>query len=76
VKWGSGLAIRLPKALIKQTHLQEGDFVQIEVLGGHIDLTPGERIPPLEKLVAQITPENRHGETDWGPARGKEIVGW
>ncbi len=26
-----------------------------------------------EELVAQITPENRHGETNWGPAVGKEI---
>jgi len=27
----------------------------------------------LEELVAQITPENRHGEIDIGSAVGKEI---
>lgn len=26
----------------------------------------------LEELLAQITPENVHGETDWGPAVGGE----
>jgi hypothetical protein len=31
-------------------------------------------IPPLQELVAQITPENRYGETATGPARGKETL--
>ena len=26
----------------------------------------------LENLVAGITPDNRHGEADWGAARGAE----
>jgi antitoxin component of MazEF toxin-antitoxin module len=30
--------------------------------------------PTLEELVAGITPENRHGGTNWGPDVGKEIV--
>jgi antitoxin component of MazEF toxin-antitoxin module len=30
----------------------------------------------LKELVAKITPENRHGETDWGPDVEKEIVEW
>jgi hypothetical protein len=33
-------------------------------------------IPSLEGLLAQITPENRHAEVNWGPAVGKEIVHW
>ena len=35
-----------------------------------------ERVPTLEELLPQIAPENCHGETDWGPDRGKEIVEW
>jgi antitoxin component of MazEF toxin-antitoxin module len=27
----------------------------------------------LARLVAQVTPENRHEETDWGLPQGKEI---
>ena len=36
----------------------------------------GDRIPTLEALVAQITPENRYAETEWGPDQGKETVEW
>jgi antitoxin component of MazEF toxin-antitoxin module len=27
----------------------------------------------LDELVAGITEENRHGETDWGPEVGREV---
>jgi antitoxin MazE len=73
VNWGKSLAVRIPKAVAEQAGLQEGDAVSIEILEGHIELRPAERIPTLEELVAQITPENRHGDIDWGPAVGKEI---
>ncbi len=72
-KWGNSLAVRIPKAVAGQARLQEGDAVAIKVLDGHIELRPAEPIPTLEELVAQITPENRHAEIDWGPAVGKEI---
>jgi len=35
-------------------------------------LRPPSREYSLEELVAGITPENRHGETDWGQALGRE----
>ena len=72
-KWGNRLAARIPKAVAEQARLQEGDAVSVEVVDGHFELRSAERIPTLEELVAQITPENRHGEIDWGPAVGKEI---
>jgi antitoxin MazE len=75
-KWGNSLAVRIPKNVAEQAHLREGDSVMIEALEGHIEVRPAERIPTLEELVAQITPENRHEETDWGPDRGKEIIKW
>jgi antitoxin MazE len=73
VKWGKGLAVRIPKAVAEQARLQEGDAVSIEVLNGRVELRLAEGIPTLEELVAQITPENRHGEIDWGPDVGKEM---
>jgi antitoxin MazE len=72
-KWGNNLAVRIPKAVAEQARLQEGDAVSIEVVDGHIELRSTERIPTLEELVAQITPENHRGKIDWGPAVGKEI---
>jgi antitoxin MazE len=75
-KWGNSLAVRIPKAVAEQARLQEGDPILIEVVKGRIELRPAESIPTLEELVSQITPENRHEETDWGPDVGKEIVEW
>ena len=75
-KWGNSLAVRIPKAVAEQARLQEGDAVLIEVLSGHIEVRPAERIPTLAELVAQITAENRYEKTDWGPDVGKEIVEW
>jgi antitoxin MazE len=75
-KWGNSLAVRIPKAVAEQARLQEGDSIVIEAVQGRIELRPAARIPTLEELVAQITLENRHEETDWGPDVGKEIVEW
>lgn len=75
-KWGNSLAVRIPKAVAEQACLREGDAILIEVLEGHIEVRPAERIPTLEELVAQITQEKRHGESDWGTDVGKEIVEW
>jgi antitoxin MazE len=75
-KWGNSLAVRIPKAVADQARMQEGDPILIEVVKGRIELRPAERIPTLEELVAQITPENRYEETDWGPDVGKEIIEW
>jgi antitoxin MazE len=75
-KWGNSLAVRIPKSVAEQARLREGDSIVIEALEGHIEVRPAERIPTLEELVAQITPKNRHKETEWGPEVGKEVVEW
>jgi antitoxin MazE len=72
-KWGNNLAVRIPRAVAEQARLQEGDEVSIEVVDRHIELRSAVRIPTLEELVAQITPENRHGEIDWQPGVWNEI---
>ena len=74
--WGNSLAVRIPKDVAEEARLAEGDSIVIEALEGRIELRPAERIPTLEELVAQITSENCHEETNWGPDRGKEIVEW
>jgi len=75
-KWGNSLAVRIPKDVAEQARLHEGDSIVIETLDGRVQLRPAERIPTLEELVAQITKQNRHEETDWGPDVGKEIIEW
>jgi antitoxin component of MazEF toxin-antitoxin module len=36
-------------------------------------MATSEHSPSLDELVSQITPENRHGETDTGIAVGNEV---
>ncbi len=72
-KWGNSLAIRIPLAIARQAQLNEGDSVNLTLnREGAIVLRPARRKYRLTDLVAQITPQNRHRETDWGQVQGKE----
>ena len=77
VKWGNSLAIRIPKAVIQEARLKEGDRLEIEAAGdGRFEVRRPNRTPSLAQLVAQITPENRYPEISSGRAIGKEVVEW
>jgi antitoxin MazE len=72
-KWGNSLAIRIPLALAKQARLSEGDSLAIDVeKDGSIVLRSSRRTYELSELVSQITPENRHRETEWGEPQGEK----
>jgi antitoxin MazE len=72
-KWGNSLGLRLPKSVTTEAQLSEGDSVDITLRDGAIVITPARRRYTLEELVEQITPENRHEETDWGRPVGREV---
>jgi len=77
VKWGNSLAIRIPKSIIQEAKLKEGDALEIEAAGdGRFEVRRPSRIPTLSQLVAQITRENRYREISAGPETGKETVEW
>jgi antitoxin MazE len=76
VKWGNSLAVRIPKPLAEEAGLVEGDHVLMEAVSGQIKLRRAERVPTLQELVAQITPENRYTEVSTGRERRKEAVEW
>lgn len=71
-KWGNSLGVRIPKAYAEEVGLSEGATVEVKLSGRKLILTPAQQAYELEALVAGITPENRHGETDWGKPIGKE----
>jgi antitoxin MazE len=72
-KWGNSLAVRIPFAIAKEAALSEGDSVKLALDGeGGIILRPTRRRYELSDLVGQITPKNRHRETDWGRPKGEE----
>lgn len=77
VKWGNSLAVRIPKPIIEQAKLKEGDSLVIEAASeGCVELRKATKVPTLAQLVSQITPENRYSEISIGKAVGKEAVEW
>jgi antitoxin MazE len=73
VRWGNSQAVRLPKEILKQARLREGDELTVRIENGRIALEPTDPEITLEKLVAGITLRNRHREQDWGRPIGHEV---
>lgn len=71
-KWGNSLAVRLPGSFAKELGLDEGAELDVSLVEGGLLLRPRVKELTLEELVSRITPENIHGETDWGPPVGRE----
>jgi len=72
-KWGNSLAVRIPKPVVAAAKLKAGDDLEVDVdEAGSVSIRKQQLRPTLEELVRGITPENRHGETDWGNPIGKE----
>ncbi len=71
-KWGTSVAVRLPKAVLEAATLKLGDSVEIEVRGRMIIIQPAADKPTIDDLLAGINPENCHAATDWGAPVGNE----
>lgn len=53
---------------------KKGSRVRLTVEKNRIVMEPVEKAKiTLESLLAKVTPENIHPETDWGKPMGKEI---
>jgi len=72
MKWGNSKAVRLPKTVLDEAHIHEGDEMSIRVENGRIEMAPMKTPPTLEELVSRITPENCHRESNWGKPAGNE----
>ena len=74
-KWGNSLAVRIPIEIARESRIAEGASVDVAVDDGKIVITPAPKLSPghsLDRLVRGISPENRHGEVDFGGAAGFE----
>jgi antitoxin MazE len=75
-KWGNSSGVRLPKKIIKAAKLKDDQLLKVSLKGQSIVLTPikGAEEFTLKKMLEGVTPENVHGEFDWGPDVGAEII--
>ena len=73
-KWGNSLAVRIPKAFVKEAHVAYGTSVDLSVSAGKIVIDP--QVEPeyrLEDLLKGITKGNIHAEVEAGHAVGREV---
>lgn len=72
-KWGNSLALRIPRALASQIGLESGSPVRLSLRRKELVIVPVPRPRlTLDDLLAQVTEENLHAETDTGRAVGGE----
>jgi antitoxin MazE len=73
-KWGNSLALRIPRAFAAEAGLRKEGPVDISLADGELVIRPlAERKLTLRQLLAGVTKENLHHETDTGHAVGKEV---
>jgi antitoxin MazE len=73
-QWGNSLALRIPKAFAHQAKVKKGSRVRLTIEKNRLVVEPVKEAKiTLETLLAKVTPENIHPETDWGKPMGKEI---
>jgi antitoxin component of MazEF toxin-antitoxin module len=47
--------------------------VQLRVDADELEIRPARPRYRLNALVRGMTPQNRHADTDWGTAQGREV---
>ena len=73
-KWGNSLAVRIPKAFVKEANVAHGTAVDLSVDDGRIVIDPHPKSAyRLEDLLKGVTKRNIHAEVETGDAAGKEV---
>ena len=69
-RWGTSLAVRIPKPIAEQWGVQEGSAIEIVSRGDQVVLS--KKSYDLTEMLARVTVDNIHAEQDTGPAQGNE----
>ena len=73
-KTENGITLTLPNDVVDHPALASGETVHLAIKDSRLVLThPDAKRYNIEEMLATITPENPHGDIDWGPPVGKEI---
>lgn len=75
-RWGNSIALRIPNGVARILQVTEGSSASLQVKDGSLVVTPVDVVPKydINQLIAAITPENLHGETDTGESIGNEFA--
>ena len=73
-KWGNSLAVRIPKNLAEELHLQTNSEIEMVLEDRALVIrTISQPQYDLDELLAGVTSDNIHGEVDWGSPVGNEV---
>jgi antitoxin MazE len=73
-KWGNSIGLRIPKTFAKELNITADTEVELFSQDGQLIVKPIR--PPkytLSELLAGVTDENTHNETNTGALTGKEL---
>lgn len=74
-KWGNSASVRIPAGIMQAARLHLDDLVDVREQDGRIVIVPIRNDEyDLAQLLAAITPENLHGELDFGAPVGQELL--
>lgn len=74
-KWGNSASVRIPSAIMQAAHLELDATVEVREEDGRIVIDPiRETAFDLDDLLGGITPENVHGEAEFGDPVGNEAL--
>jgi antitoxin MazE len=74
VTWGNSLALRIPKPYALEMGFEKDTPIELGISDGRLVVAKHEaETPTLDELIAGITPENLHGEMDFGEPVGNEV---
>jgi antitoxin MazE len=71
IERGENITVSVPKSVAERSNIVGGSFVDVRVEDGSLVLSKAPRYS-LDELLAEITDENIHAETDTGPPVGRE----
>ena len=73
-KWGNSLAVRIPKHVAEELHIDQHTEVDLQVAEGELHIKP-KAVPhySLDDLLPQISADNTHREIETGTPQGNEV---
>lgn len=73
-RWGNSLGMRIPKGVIEQENIKEGDRMMIEASEGTLVIHKIRTIKKykLQHIIGSFQPVEEAPEVKWGAPQGRE----
>lgn len=74
-RWGNGLAVRIPKAVLEEGGLKEGDAMSMEMHSGILTLKKVRKVKKysIDEVLSSCHTTAETPEMDWGESQGREV---